>query len=63
MIKIIKRHSYFIIFLSDNPLVCDKNLKWLYTNQKLPVIFEGRCEEPEKLRKKSLLLLKVSDLE
>ncbi|PRD28586.1 UNVERIFIED_CONTAM: hypothetical protein NCL1_31932 [Trichonephila clavipes] len=44
----------------SNPIRCDKNLKWI-SKRALPKTFSGECNEPSKLKNKSLRILTPAD--
>ncbi|GFS63597.1 uncharacterized protein TNIN_331191 [Trichonephila inaurata madagascariensis] len=48
------------IYLEGNPIRCDKNLKWI-SKRALPKTFTGECNEPSKLKNKSLRILTPAD--
>ncbi|KAF8791629.1 protein slit-like [Argiope bruennichi] len=47
--------------LSENPLECDRSLKWIVSADTKPVLLYGECQAPEKLKNKSLKSLTMAD--
>ncbi|KAG8189366.1 hypothetical protein JTE90_021869 [Oedothorax gibbosus] len=47
---------------ADNPLECYRSMKWMYSDgRSKPIILYGECQEPEKLKGKSLKALQITD--
>ncbi|GFT87459.1 uncharacterized protein NPIL_184131 [Nephila pilipes] len=49
--------------LSENALECDRSLKWIFASETKPVLLYGECATPERLKNKSLKMLREKDLD
>ncbi|XP_015910889.2 chondroadherin-like protein [Parasteatoda tepidariorum] len=50
------------VYMDDNDVVCDENLKWIY-KQQLPKIFVGKCGPGNALHDKDFNSLKLEDFQ